>query len=313
MIDENDSPEIPPDPQCTDEPVESPPPDDPPDPVTLPNILFHALIGQLVPSTLKLAAKINGHPVTLLIDGGSTNNFIHDQLASHLGLTIQPSQHLRVTVGNGESMTCAGLCSQVPLHVDQSTFLVDLLLLPIYGADIVLGVQWLSGLGPITFDYTHLWMVFQHADQRIRFQGVTQPSMHYLIPSNFSKISANGNPQFFQLTIEPKQPRHSLSASDPAAPPQFLTALHALLQHHATIFSTPTGLPPERHVDHRIPLITGASPVNVRPYRYPYFQKSEIEKLVSAMLTEGIIQPSTSPFSFPVLLVKKKMEHGVFV
>lgn len=49
----------------------------------------------------------------------------------------------------------------------------------------------------------------------------------------------------------------------------------------------------------------GTDPVNVRHYRYAYHQK-EMEKLMDEMLTSGVIRPSTSPYSSPILLVKKK-------
>ncbi|MCI33663.1 hypothetical protein A2U01_0054880, partial [Trifolium medium] len=40
--------------------------------------------------------------------------------------------------------------------------------------------------------------------------------------------------------------------------------------------------------------------------RYPQFQKHEIEQQIQHMLSQGLIQPSSSAFSSPVLLVRKK-------
>ncbi|KAL6339187.1 hypothetical protein AAG906_024338 [Vitis piasezkii] len=58
--------------------------------------------------------------------------------------------------------------------------------------------------------------------------------------------------------------------------------------------------------NHKIPLELGMSLPNIRPYRYPYVQKNEIEKVVREMLEVGTIRRSVSPFPSPVLLVKKK-------
>lgn len=82
--------------------------------------------------------------------------------------------------------------------------------------------------------------------------------------------------------------------------------LQTLLAQFDQLFQDPTGLPPSRSYDHHTPLVSGAQPVNARPYRYAPLQKTEIERQVQEMLTSGIIQHSVSPFASPVLLVKKK-------
>ena len=59
-----------------------------------------------------------------------------------------------------------------------------------------------------------------------------------------------------------------------------LPEIQALLDKFAVVFSPPTGLPPRRQYDHSIPLIPGAQPVSIRPYRIPHHLKVEMEKQV---------------------------------
>ncbi|GJS24498.1 ty3-gypsy retrotransposon protein [Tanacetum coccineum] len=52
----------------------------------------------------------------------------------------------------------------------------------------------------------------------------------------------------------------------------------------------PTALSPHRSIDHRIHLYPNTKPMNVCPYRYPHYQKGEMEKLVNEMMSHGIIR-----------------------
>ena len=79
-------------------------------------------------------------------------------------------------VGNGDVMRCKGMCTAVPIQIQQKVFLVDFYILPIQGVDMVLGVQWLQLLGSIVIDYQKLTMQFNWDNKIISLQGERRDS-----------------------------------------------------------------------------------------------------------------------------------------
>ncbi|WVZ16991.1 hypothetical protein V8G54_009973 [Vigna mungo] len=81
----------------------------------------------------------------------------------------------------------------------------------------------------------------------------------------------------------------------------------ALLLHtDDSVFYTPSTLPPPRAHDHSISLMEGLTPVKVKPYCYPHSQMEEIERLVTDILQEGIIQPRYAQIAAPLIELLKK-------
>ena len=119
-------------------------------------------------------------------------------------------------------------------------------------------------------------------------------------PSQLRRLVDTGNTStFFHIKMEP-------SMETPVTIAHPIPAVQRLLSKHASLFQPLSTLPPSRTTDHSITLLPNSTPVNVKPYRYPHFQKQEIETQVAAMLRQGHIQYSSSSFSSPVLLVKKR-------
>ncbi|VFQ77184.1 unnamed protein product [Cuscuta campestris] len=132
---------------------------------------LHSLAGSPSPRSLKLAGSVKEMAVQVLLDGGSTHNFIHPAVAERLALTLHPVTPFRVYVGNGDSLRCAYSCPQTPLCLQGHRFDVDLYILEIHGPDIVLGVQWLQTLGKVSHDYSQLTMEFTWKGSPVLLRG----------------------------------------------------------------------------------------------------------------------------------------------
>lgn len=153
-------------------------------------------------------------------------------------------------------------------------------------------------LGKITMDWKEMSMVFNHGGQFVKLQGQQLGEKTATFQSVVSQqrviegccwyitMEVNGDTEL-KKGVQEKE-------------------LKKLLNRYAPVFKDIEGLPPVRNISHAIVLHNGAGPVSVRPYRYPHHQKDEIERQISTLLQQGVIRNSTSAFSSPVILVKKK-------
>ncbi|XP_038704764.1 uncharacterized protein LOC120000718 [Tripterygium wilfordii] len=254
--------------------------------------------------TMKVEGTVKTHPVIVLIDSGSTHNFVSSKLVKQMGWQLEKTAEFKVMIADGGQVLSMGCCTSVPLMMGSYSCMMNLFVLPLGGCDIVLGVQWLQTVSPVLWDFQELTMQF--TVNHIPFQLVSinqnQPFVQQISLHQMERViqdSSLGMLLYSQEVVGVQPVNTSLSTTQ-------LAELEALLLTYDHIFQMPSTLPPERLHDHRIPLLPNAKPPSKRPYHYGPLQKDEIEKAVSELKQSGFIRDSHSPFSSPVLLVKKK-------
>ncbi|XP_075666464.1 uncharacterized protein LOC142636214 [Castanea sativa] len=258
-------------------------------------ITLYALIGTPTPGTMRVRGKINSNGLVILIDTGSTHNFVDVSLVSGLQLRKDVSKILEVKVANGSVVKTLGFCSNVLVCIQGVKFCIQFHVLALGGCDAVLGTQWLSTLGEIQWNFKLLTMGFCYEDHQVPLQGLT--------PSLGSSI-VDCKP-FFKASVKKGLLLQIASVEAIVSEVRLPAEVDSFLQEFEHVFETPTGLLPLRGHEHPIVLKEGAQPVCQRPYRYPFYQKNEIEKIVKELLSVGSIRNISSPFASPVLLVRK--------
>ncbi|OMO94833.1 Retrotransposon gag protein [Corchorus olitorius] len=82
-----------------------------------PIITLHAVLGTAGPQTMRVMGKIKNQLVMILMDTGSTHNFLDISMAKRLGCIFQPIKNVELTVANGEGLTCIDICKALKLEV----------------------------------------------------------------------------------------------------------------------------------------------------------------------------------------------------
>ncbi|KAL0545045.1 hypothetical protein IC582_020183 [Cucumis melo] len=181
----------------------------------------------------------------------------------------------------------------------------EFLPLELEGVDVILGMQWLHSLGVTVVDWKNLTLTFSAEGKQICVKGDPSLTKARISLKSMFKTWLDQD-EGYLIECRAVEVCEELEQSSTEIVQSESGPVQLMLKQFEDVFEWPGKFPPRRKIEHQIHLKEGTNPINVRPYRYGYQQKAEMERLVEEMLSSGVIRPSNSPFSSPVLLVKKK-------
>ncbi|GJR54706.1 retrovirus-related pol polyprotein from transposon 17.6 [Tanacetum coccineum] len=122
-------------------------------------------------------------------------------------------QKFHVTLANQEKIECVSRCKALTIAIHGKSITADYYVLPVAACPIVLGVQWLETIGPITMDYKQLTMSFELAGVFHTFYGLKHNVMEALKEKELNSLQG-----FHQSLGREESPKIAFHAKDVSLP-----------------------------------------------------------------------------------------------
>ncbi|XP_019451923.1 PREDICTED: uncharacterized protein LOC109354024 [Lupinus angustifolius] len=206
-----------------------------------PHISVNALTGVANFNTMRVTGRYNKKPLDILIDSGSTHNFLDRQVAERIGCRIEELQPILVTVADGTNVPISSVVRNFSWTLQQSTFTSDMMLLPLGCCDVVLGIEWLITLGDITWNFNKLTMEFCLQGRRHVLRGATQLDCKSVKAQQLEKVMLMGvHLSMIQIGSPEGGLLHTLTTHADAN--QIPPTIECILQAYADVFANPSQL-----------------------------------------------------------------------
>ena len=113
-------------------------------------------------------------PLTILIESGSTHNFIDPRIAKQANCFIHPCSSFEVMIANGGTLPCKGKCHNVHISMGDYNLRSDMFSLPLGECDVVLGAQWLHTLRLVLWILLNFGCSFQSMGKNKNWRDYNQ-------------------------------------------------------------------------------------------------------------------------------------------
>ncbi|KAH0693059.1 hypothetical protein KY290_021232 [Solanum tuberosum] len=103
-----------------------------------------------VGATMKLQGEINGKKVLILVDSGSTHNFVADSIVEEHNIPVDMVPTFGVQIGNGDIIRCNKVCRNLQIQLPG-----------------------LASLNTIQANWKDMFLIFNWQGKRYKLHGVT--------------------------------------------------------------------------------------------------------------------------------------------
>ncbi|GJV53751.1 gypsy/ty3 retroelement polyprotein [Tanacetum coccineum] len=97
----------------------------------LPHISLNSFKGVSNFQTIRVTGKIGNHELHILVDYGSTHNFLHMEIARKIGCKLKNTCPLAIIVAGGRQLTNVSECKGFEWKLQGGTFVDDMITLPL--------------------------------------------------------------------------------------------------------------------------------------------------------------------------------------
>jgi len=125
---------------------------------------------------MKLQGEINHRKVLILVDSGSTHNFVVESIVEKHKLPVEIVPTFGVQIGNVAIIHCNKVCRNLQIQLPGFTITQDYYPFALGGADLVFGINWLVSLNTIQANWKDMFIIFYWKEKRYKLQGMRSVS-----------------------------------------------------------------------------------------------------------------------------------------
>lgn len=145
----------------------------------------NAMRGTNAVRTLKLHAYIGSHQAIVVVDSGSSHNFISEQMASLFQSWTPLKQQMSIRVADGSQLSCTHEVANCSWSTQGTLFNTSFIILPLKCYDAILGMEWLEQFSPMQIEWKQKWLSFLHKGVPVTLHDIQDTSC------NPAKITVN--------------------------------------------------------------------------------------------------------------------------